>query len=68
MPGLSNVKVSRASPQRQMEKPKPQEEKQMNRIKKADKRKTHKNKSEGKNAQSVISTAACSGTERPFPP
>jgi hypothetical protein len=50
MPGLSDVKVSRGSPQRQMEKPKPQEEKQMNRIKKLDKRKTQKNKGETENA------------------
>jgi DNA-directed RNA polymerase sigma subunit (sigma70/sigma32) len=51
-----------------MEKPKPQEEKQMNRIKKADKRKTQKNKGDTENLRIVISTAACSGTERPFPP
>jgi hypothetical protein len=50
MPGLSDVKVSRGSPHRQIEKPKAQQEKQINRIKKADKRKTQENKGETQHA------------------
>jgi predicted ATP-grasp superfamily ATP-dependent carboligase len=46
MPGLSDVKVSRGSLQRQIEKLKTREEKLMNRMKKPDKRKGQENKGE----------------------
>jgi hypothetical protein len=67
MPGLSDLKVSRGSPQRQMEKRKAEEEKRMNWIKNLDGRKKQKNKGENEATRRRDFHSGCSGMPRRFP-